>query len=198
MPTLYSCFPSAVQVAAQELGLGEARPLTVTGGLTFGGGPLNNYVMHALARMAEVLRERPGENRSGNQQRRFITKHAFGVYSSAPPGQHFRHDEPQTVVDATPTREVAPGYAGPVAIESYTVMYGADGPNVGLARLPHRRRAANLGQQRRSGGARSDGLGGVLRSLGYSAGERGVGVLAAPLRFERDHLQHVLPSQHAK
>ncbi|MCY4057022.1 MAG: hypothetical protein OXG44_03375, partial [Gammaproteobacteria bacterium] len=46
---LYSCFPSAVQVAAAELGLGEERPLTVTGSLTFGGGPLNNYVMHAIA-----------------------------------------------------------------------------------------------------------------------------------------------------
>ena len=130
---LYSCFPSAVQVAAQELGLGEARPLTVTGGLTFGGGPLNNYVMHALARMAEVLRERPGEIGLVTSNGGFITKHAFGVYSSAPPGQHFRHDEPQAVVDATPTREVAPGYTGSVAIESYTVMYGADGPNVGLA-----------------------------------------------------------------
>ena len=32
---LYSCFPSAVQVAAKELGLAEERPLTVTGGLTF-------------------------------------------------------------------------------------------------------------------------------------------------------------------
>ena len=58
---LYSCFPSAVQVAAAELGLGEERPLTVTGGLTFGGGPLNNYVMHAIARMAEVLRRSPGD-----------------------------------------------------------------------------------------------------------------------------------------
>ena len=47
---LYSCFPSAVQVAAAELKLSEERPLTVTGGLTFGGGPLNNYVMHAVAR----------------------------------------------------------------------------------------------------------------------------------------------------
>lgn len=38
---VYSCFPSAVQVAANELGLAlddPGRPLTVTGGLTFGGG----------------------------------------------------------------------------------------------------------------------------------------------------------------
>ena len=49
---LYSCFPSVVQIAAAELGLpvdDPARPLTVTGGLTFGGGPGNNYGTHAVA-----------------------------------------------------------------------------------------------------------------------------------------------------
>ena len=46
---VYSCFPSAVQIAAKELGLDENRPLTITGGLTFGGGPLNNYVMHSMS-----------------------------------------------------------------------------------------------------------------------------------------------------
>ena len=130
---LYSCFPSAVQVAAAELGLDEQRPLTVTGGLTFGGGPLNNYVMQAIARMAEVLRERPGEVGLVTSNGGFITKHAFGVYSSAPPAQGFRHDEPQAAIDATATRQVAPAYHGRVTIESYTVMYGGDGPNIGLA-----------------------------------------------------------------
>ena len=51
---LYSCFPSAVQIAAEELGLPDddpARPLTVTGGLTFAGGPGNNYGTHAVASM---------------------------------------------------------------------------------------------------------------------------------------------------
>ena len=47
------------EVAAAELGIPEGRPLTVTGGLTFGGGPLNSYALHAIARMAEVVRERP-------------------------------------------------------------------------------------------------------------------------------------------
>ena len=59
---LYSCFPSAVQIAARELGFSEERQLTVTGGLTFGGGPLNNYVMHAVARTVELLRKAPGKS----------------------------------------------------------------------------------------------------------------------------------------
>ncbi len=60
---LYSCFPSAVQIAADELGLPDddpARPLTVTGGLTFGGGPGNNYGTHAVASMVGALRSEPG------------------------------------------------------------------------------------------------------------------------------------------
>ena len=130
---LYSCFPSAVQVAAAELGLGEDRPLTVTGGLTFGGGPLNNYVMHAVARMAEVLRGRPGDVGLVSSNGGFITKHAFGIYSTAPPVAPFRHEIPQDIVDATPTREAAATYDGTVEIESYTVMYGSRGPAQALS-----------------------------------------------------------------
>ncbi|MYK45256.1 MAG: acetyl-CoA acetyltransferase [Gammaproteobacteria bacterium] len=130
---LYSCFPSAVQVAAAELGLGEERPLTVTGGLTFGGGPLNNYVMHAIARMGEVLRDSPGDVGLVSSNGGFITKHAFGVYSTAAPAKPFRYDVPQDRVDAMPTRESVPAFDGPVEIESYTVMYGANGPSAALA-----------------------------------------------------------------
>ena len=129
---LYSCFPSAVQVAASELGLGEERPLTVTGGLTFGGGPLNNYVMHAIARMAEVLREGSGDVGLVSSNGGFITKHAFGIYSTAPPREPFRYEVPQDLVDATPTREAAPTFDGPVQVESYTVLYGAHGPSQAL------------------------------------------------------------------
>lgn len=130
---LYSCFPSAVQVAAAELGFGEERPLTVTGGLTFGGGPLNNYVMHAIARMAEVLRDSPGDVGLVSSNGGFITKHAFGIYSTAPPAKPFRFEVPQDRVDAMPTREAVPAFDGKVEIESYTVMYGSNGPSAALA-----------------------------------------------------------------
>ncbi len=136
---VYSCFPSAVQVSAAELGLGGLegsngqRPLTVTGGMTFGGGPLNNYVSHGIARMVEVLREHPDELGLVTSNGGFITKHAFGVYSTAPPPRGFRHASPQAEVDATPRREAAPEFAGPVRVEGYTAVYGAEGPRLGLA-----------------------------------------------------------------
>ena len=131
---VYSCFPSAVQVAATELGLDQERPLTVTGGLTFGGGPLNNYVMHSIARMCEVLREHPGDIGFVTSNGGFLTKHAFGVYSTEPPARgDFRHASPQEEIDALPTREIEAAHAGPVEIEGYTVMYDREGPSVGLA-----------------------------------------------------------------
>jgi acetyl-CoA C-acetyltransferase len=139
---LYSCFPSAVQVAARELGLEDAGPLTVTGGLTFGGGPLNNYVMHGVARMAEVLRADPGSIGLCTANGGFLTKHAFGVYSTAPPEQPFRHEDLQAEVDATPRREVLVEASGEVTIETYTVMYEGELPAVGHAAclLPDGRR----------------------------------------------------------
>jgi len=128
---VYSCFPSAVQIAAAEIGLGESRALTVTGGLTFAGGPLNNYVMHSIARMAELLRERPSARGLVTANGGYLTKHAFGVYSATPPHTPFRHANPQPEVDALPSRQAVIGYAGPVQVEAYTVMYGAEGPTKG-------------------------------------------------------------------
>src|SRR6185503_6856037 len=73
---VYSCFPVAVQVAAAELGLSLDRPLTVTGGLTFGGGPLNSYVLQSIARMVEVLRADPGSRGLITGNGGYLTKHA--------------------------------------------------------------------------------------------------------------------------
>src|SRR5690606_29330895 len=103
---LYSCFPSAVQIAAEELGIGLDRPLTVTGGLTFAGGPWNDYVTHSIATMVGVLREDPGAIGFVTANGGLISKHAFGLYSTTPPAGGFHHDAPQAAVDAVPGREV--------------------------------------------------------------------------------------------
>ena len=85
---LYSCFPSAVQVATRALGLADddPRPLTVTGGLGFAGGPVNNYPTHAIARMVEVLRADPTSFGCTTALGWYISKHAAGVWSASPPG----------------------------------------------------------------------------------------------------------------
>ena len=107
MIDVYSCFPSAVQVAANELGLpigDPSRPLTVTGGLTFAGGPWNNYVTHSIATMAERLVANPGQRGFITANGGYLTKHSFGVYGTEPPSHEFRWEDVQSDVDREPTR----------------------------------------------------------------------------------------------
>ena len=99
---LYSCFPSAVQLGAQSLGLALDGQLTRTGGLSFAGGPWNNYVMHAIATVVGELRERPGERALVWANGGYVTKHAFGIYGTQPPAGGFRHDDPQAEIDVLP------------------------------------------------------------------------------------------------
>jgi acetyl-CoA C-acetyltransferase len=142
---LYSCFPSAVQIAAAELGLGLDRPLTVTGGLTFAGGPGNNYSTHGIASLAVRLREDPDAVGLATALGWYATKHALGVYSAREPRRPYRTRDVQEQVDALPRRELVPGYSGEAAVESYTALYERDGrPGMGIvvARLADGRRAA--------------------------------------------------------
>jgi acetyl-CoA C-acetyltransferase len=124
---LYSCFPSAVQVAAKELGLGLDRDLTVTGGLCFAGGPGNNYVTHSIASMVEALRGEPGTFGLVTAVGWYLTKHAVGVYSTSPPALGFRHAVPQAEVDALPRRDYTGDHEGAVTVESFTVMHERNG-----------------------------------------------------------------------
>ena len=128
---VYSCFPSAVQVAAAELGLPIDSPLTVTGGLTFAGGPHNNYVMHAIATMAGCLRGEPGTRGLITANGGYLAKHAFGVYSAEPPERGFRYADLQQEVDLLPGRQARVDFDGEVTAESYTVMYDDEGPQIG-------------------------------------------------------------------
>lgn len=132
---LYSCFPSAVQLGAQSLGLALEDQLTRTGGLSFAGGPWNNYAMHAVATMVGELRDRPGERGLVWANGGYATKHTFGVYAASPPAAGFRHASPQDEIDALPARALAPpaDAAGPATVEAYTVMFDRRGPERAIA-----------------------------------------------------------------
>ncbi|WP_110208477.1 acetyl-CoA acetyltransferase [Nocardioides daejeonensis] len=136
---VYSCFPSAVQVAAREIGLPLAdprRPLTITGGLSFAGGPWNNYVTHAIAAMVGAVREsgRPGLVTANSG---YLTKHAIGVYAPSP-GSGFRRESVQDAVDEEPTAPVTEAVteASPGVLEAWTVVRDRTGePEQGLAAI---------------------------------------------------------------
>jgi acetyl-CoA C-acetyltransferase len=131
-------------MGAAALGLGLDRQLTRTGGLSFAGGPWNNYVMHAIATLAGELMADPGTLGLCWANGGYATKHAFGIYSTTPPPKGFRYDNPQDEINQLPTRELAADYEGPVTIEGYTVMHSREGvPEFAIAagRVPDGRRA---------------------------------------------------------
>lgn len=133
---LYSCFPSAVQIACAELGidpLADSRGLSVTGGLTFAGGPANNYCSHSLATMTGALRTQGGIGLV-TAVGWYMTKHGAAVLSAEPPERPFGAFNPQDEVDAGSRREVAEDPSGTAPIETFTVAFERDGtPTVAVA-----------------------------------------------------------------
>jgi acetyl-CoA C-acetyltransferase len=124
---LYSCFPAAVQIAAAEVGLSTERDLTVTGGLTFAGGPFNSYVMHAIATLMERLRSEPGSLGLSSGIGGYMSTHAWAVYSTAPPSGGFRYED-VTARAASDTVVWDEDYSGEVVVEAFTHL---PAPNAG-------------------------------------------------------------------
>lgn len=135
---LYSCFPSAVEIACDELGLAEDDPrgLTVTGGLPYFGGPGNNYVTHSIAEMMNRVRAAPGQFGLVTANGNFLTKHAFGIYGTTPsrgPWRRERAADYQAGLDARPIPAFTERPLGDARIETWTVMHGRDGgPEMGV------------------------------------------------------------------
>ncbi len=130
---LYSCFPAAVQTAQHELGIHEHRPFTITGGMTFAGGPFNSYCLHAYARAVELLRVERDDTAFMSGNGGFFTKHSFALLSASEPAQAFAYERPQADIDAAPRRKLM-SRPGPRAnIDAYTVTYDRAGePDRGI------------------------------------------------------------------
>jgi len=134
---LYSCFPVAVEIGAEELGLAldDPRGLTVTGGLPYAGGPGNNYVMHSIAAMMGKLRTKPGGWGLVTGNGWYLTKQSTGVYSTVKPAKPFERQDPkvlQAQIDALPHPVVTETPQGSAKIETYTVVHRREGPFMGI------------------------------------------------------------------
>lgn len=138
---LYSCFPCIPKLARRVLGWPRDRPITVFGGLTFGGGPIGNYMSHAVACMVETLRETGGRGllfANGG----YATHNHTILLSAKPAGAQFPQDF-DCQAEADGRRGAIPAldenYLGLATIETYTVHYDREGsPRLGtiVARTP--------------------------------------------------------------
>ena len=132
----YSCFPVAVEMACEMLGLdpNDPRGFTVTGGLPYAGGPASAYTLHSLAAMVERLRDDPGSKGLVTGNGWYLTKHAASVWSSEPmPGDALQAALPDPLPSAGMEKTPAPAVAeaaGRAVVETYTVLYDREGAPV--------------------------------------------------------------------
>ena len=94
---LYSCFPAAVRVQIEEFGVTPSAhdALTITGGMTFGGGPLNNYTFQSIAKLCAALRQQPDAVGVATAVSGLLTKFGASAWSCTPP------DSPVALIDVT-------------------------------------------------------------------------------------------------
>lgn len=126
---LYSCFPCIPKMARRILGWPLEKPITAFGGLTFGGGPIGNYMSHAIASMVDKLRAERGTAflfANGGYATHF---HGIVLSANPLPQASFPHDfdvNPLADAQRGPVPETDEAYEGPATIESYTVFYNRD------------------------------------------------------------------------
>lgn len=129
---LYSCFPAAVELAQSALALpiDDPRPLTVTGGLPYFGGPGNNYSMHAIATAVGRIRNAPGKTVLVSALGWYCTKHAVGIYGSTPPAKAWASvtdPQAQAAIDGTALAPPRAEAAGHGRIEAFVIRHSRDG-----------------------------------------------------------------------
>ena len=126
---LYSCFPCVPKLARRALGLSETAVLSVTGGLTFFGAAVNNYMGHAIAAMVHAIRAGKGENGLLYGNGEFVTKHHAVVLYRQPVSKPVENLNLQDDLDANygEVPEVLSVYNGTSILETYSLWYSRDG-----------------------------------------------------------------------
>ncbi len=121
---LYSCFPFAVRAQLQEFAMDPSQGISVTGGMTFGGGPLNNFVYQATVKMAQLLRENPAETGLVTTVSGMLTKQACALWSATPgAGDWACADVTERVRELSEVCELVADYQGEGTVAGYTVLY---------------------------------------------------------------------------
>ena len=143
---LYSCFPCVTKMARRVLGWPLEKPHSVYGGLTFGGGPIGNCMMHAAACMVEKIRHGASRGLIFANGGYATHNHTIVLSRTPPKSEAFPQSyDYQTEADRLrgPVPDFIADYAGPGFIETYTVIYDRGGNalfGTVFARTPEGRR----------------------------------------------------------
>ena len=145
----YSCFPWAVEAAMLELGVShdDPRPISLTGGLPYFGGPGNNYSLHAVAEATERIRRDPKSLALVTSLGWYNTRWAVGIYGGEPLKDGWTAPDTacaQGLIDDSALPDAVEKAEGDLLVESLVVLHDRTGEAehaTALGRLKDGRRA---------------------------------------------------------
>jgi len=119
---------------ALDMTADDSRPLTLTGGLPYHGGPASNYLGHSIGAAVEDLRADAGSYAMVSGVGMHMTKHVYGVYSTEPSPVSPPDPGLQAALDAAhPARPVVAEHEGKGTVAAYSVVHGREaGPEWAL------------------------------------------------------------------
>jgi acetyl-CoA C-acetyltransferase len=127
---LYSCFPAMPKLTRRALGRDAAAAVSVTGGLSFFGGPGSNYLTHSIAAMVERIRAEGGTGFLHGVGM-FNTKHHAIVLRDRPRDDGVYPTPAYDVGEARPPVTdpipVVEDYVGPATVVTFTATFDRDG-----------------------------------------------------------------------
>ncbi len=131
---IYSCFPAAVQVQCAALGIDPWTGWTVSGGMTFGGGPLNNFVLQSTAAVARALRAGAGRTALVTAVSGMITKVGAVAWQVGRPvdsadAAALSIDVTDEAAARTPTCAVDAALQGELTVVAHTVVHDKGEPS---------------------------------------------------------------------
>ena len=77
---LYSCFPAAVEMFGEALKIKNLSQSSITGGMSFAGGPLNSYVLNSTVQMIRKIRSEENKHGIVTGISGMMTKQSFALW----------------------------------------------------------------------------------------------------------------------
>ncbi len=127
---VYSCFPAAVRVQQRALGLDPTGTPTLTGGMSFAGGPFNHFVLQSMGPLGRRLRDEPEELGLVTTVSGLLSKPGLAVWSASPPvagrGALLADlaEEARAATEVVPVVDARPSGRRRATVASFTVTYG--------------------------------------------------------------------------
>ncbi len=135
---LYSCFPCMVEIAKREIGIEEHDPrdLTLTGGLSFFGGPFSSYSMHSIVSAVDLIQKNPSMKIMVLANGGYNTVQSIGIYGNKPPPEAWYENDYEDIqnsmIDKPLPEPIVKAY-GNLTIEGYTIINDRKGlPDYGV------------------------------------------------------------------